>query len=153
LLLDVPEAQTAYSLLKAGVVKGLSIGYDTVKDSRDEAGVRHLEELRLWEVSVVTFPMNESATVSNVKSLDDARRVLSEAAAHPEDADTIAAVRSLLKDITQLLEDEDDCDCGAESDEDCTCREDTEDEKQAATILREVCFELKSGVSHSRVRW
>ena len=28
-----------------------------------------LKELRLWEISVVTFPMNESATISSVKSL------------------------------------------------------------------------------------
>jgi hypothetical protein len=34
-----------------------------------EGDVRQLKELRLWEISVVTFPMNESATISSVKSL------------------------------------------------------------------------------------
>ena len=31
LLMDLPTAQKAYQLLKANVVKGMSIGYDTIK--------------------------------------------------------------------------------------------------------------------------
>jgi phage head maturation protease len=42
--------------------KVLSIGFDPIKDFVED-GVRHLKELRLWEVSVVTFPMNEAAIV------------------------------------------------------------------------------------------
>jgi HK97 family phage prohead protease len=70
LLLELPTAKDAHALLKAGVIKGLSIGYDTIKDSIED-GVRHLKELRLWEGSIVTFPMNELATVTGVKSLSD----------------------------------------------------------------------------------
>ena len=144
LVRSVPQAQSAYDLLKAGAIKGLSIGYDVVKETLDSSGVRHLLELKLWEVSLVTFPMNQSALVTSVKSLDDARRVLSEAAAHREDAETIAALRALLKDVSVLL-DGDGCDCGAENEEDCTCDEDAaDDEKQAARILRNLAFELKS---------
>jgi HK97 family phage prohead protease len=69
LVLESPTAQKAYGLLKAGVLKGLSIGYDPVK-SRVVDGVRRLSELKLYEISLVTFPMNESATVSSVKSED-----------------------------------------------------------------------------------
>lgn len=69
LILDVPEARTAYSLIKANVIKGLSIGYDTVKDAI-ENGVRHLKELRLWEGSIVTFPMNEAAMITSVKTVN-----------------------------------------------------------------------------------
>lgn len=69
LVLDVPEARTAYSLIKANVIKGLSIGYDTVKDAI-ENGVRHLKELRLWEGSIVTFPMNEAAMITSVKMVN-----------------------------------------------------------------------------------
>lgn len=69
---DVPQAKTAYALIKAGVIKGLSIGYDSVKDSI-EGGVRHLKELRLWEGSIVTFPMNEAATITAVKSARQAK--------------------------------------------------------------------------------
>lgn len=66
LLLDVPEAKKAYLLLKAKIVKGLSIGYDAIK-SQAVNGVRRLKEIRLWEGSVVTFPMNTLALVSSVK--------------------------------------------------------------------------------------
>jgi len=66
LLMEIPEAKTAYLLMKAGIVKGLSIGYTTVKDSV-ENGVRVIKECRLWEGSVVTFPMNELALISAVK--------------------------------------------------------------------------------------
>lgn len=71
LLLSDPTAMKAYQLLKAKVISGLSIGYDTIKDAMED-GVRHLKELRLWEGSIVTFPMNELATVSSVKAVSDA---------------------------------------------------------------------------------
>jgi HK97 family phage prohead protease len=68
LLLALPEAKKAYILLKARVIKGMSIGFDTIKDSV-ENGVRQLKEVRLWEGSIVTFPMNESAMVTSIKSM------------------------------------------------------------------------------------
>ena len=45
---------------------GLSIGFDQVK-SKVVDGVRHLSELRLWEVSLVTFGANPQALVTAVK--------------------------------------------------------------------------------------
>jgi HK97 family phage prohead protease len=73
LLLSDPTAQKAYSFLKAGIIKGLSIGYDTKK--ADFVGdVRELQELKLWELSVVTFPMNEAAAVNSIKSMSDEDR-------------------------------------------------------------------------------
>jgi uncharacterized protein len=63
---EVPQAKIAYALLKAKVIKGLSIGYDTIKDSI-ENDVRQLKEVRLWEGSVVTFPMNEACMITGVK--------------------------------------------------------------------------------------
>lgn len=66
--LDVQQAREAYSLVKAGVIRGLSIGYDAIKkDFKD--GVRYLQELRLWEGSVVTFPMLPMAHVTAVKEM------------------------------------------------------------------------------------
>jgi HK97 family phage prohead protease len=67
--LQVEKAREAYALMKRGILKGLSIGYDTIRDTVVN-GVRHLQELKLYEVSIVTFPMNELATVSSVKSED-----------------------------------------------------------------------------------
>lgn len=81
LVLEVPEAKSAYALLRKGVIRGLSIGYDTIKSVMD-GGVRKLTELKLWEISVVTFPMNPEAVVTSVKSEADQiaafRRVLAE---------------------------------------------------------------------------
>lgn len=66
---NVRRAAEAYALMKARVVKGLSIGYYVRGDSYDEkTGVRTLTQLDLREVSVVTFPANESAQVNNVKN-------------------------------------------------------------------------------------
>lgn len=65
---DVALAREAYALMKARVVKGLSIGYCVRGDSIDEkTGVRTLKELDLREISVVTFPANEEAQIENVK--------------------------------------------------------------------------------------
>lgn len=69
LMLEVEKAREAYALLKRGVVKGLSIGYSPVRYAVDpDSGVRKLSEVELWEVSLVTFPANEAAQVTVVKS-------------------------------------------------------------------------------------
>jgi HK97 family phage prohead protease len=73
LMLTDPTAQKAYTFMQAGVVKGLSIGFDTIQSTMD-GDIRHLTELRLWEISCVTFPMNESAQVSSVKAMSDDER-------------------------------------------------------------------------------
>jgi HK97 family phage prohead protease len=70
LVLAVAKATEAYELLKARVLRGLSIGYDSVKsDFKD--GVRYLREVKLFEVSLVVMPMNELATVTAVKDVAD----------------------------------------------------------------------------------
>jgi HK97 family phage prohead protease len=69
LLMALPEAQKAYLLIKARIIKGLSIGFSSLKDSI-ENGIRILKEIRLYEGSIVTFPMNEMALITTVKKLD-----------------------------------------------------------------------------------
>ena len=70
--LDKQAGRDAYSDLKFyqsnGQPMGLSIGYETVKAEFSEDGVRHLKEVRLWEISITEFPMNERALVQSVKS-------------------------------------------------------------------------------------
>lgn len=69
LLLNVQRAQEAYSLLKAGAISGLSIGYSPVHYAVDpETGIRRLTEVELWEISLVTFPANKGANITMVKS-------------------------------------------------------------------------------------
>jgi uncharacterized protein len=70
LLLSDATAMKAYQFLKSGIIRGLSIGFETIKSAFVD-GVRELQELKLWELSVVTFPMNESAMVTGIKAMSD----------------------------------------------------------------------------------
>ena len=63
LLLEVQAAREAHVLLQAGAIDGLSIGYRTLRAEKAAGGQRHLHEIELWEVSLVTFPMLPQARV------------------------------------------------------------------------------------------
>lgn len=63
LLLDVQAGREAHTLLKAGAIDGLSIGYRTMRSEKAAGGHRLLHEIELWEVSLVTFPMLPEARV------------------------------------------------------------------------------------------
>jgi uncharacterized protein len=65
--LAIGQAREAFELIKQGAVNGLSIGYDTVQEAFKD-GIRLLKEVRLWEVSVVTFPANPEALIASVKA-------------------------------------------------------------------------------------
>lgn len=76
--LDLEDATAlkAYRKLKSGLIKGLSIGFSTIKHAWEEVEgrtIRHISELKLWEVSVVTFPMLPAAQVTRVKSAEESR--------------------------------------------------------------------------------
>ena len=80
------------ALLRDGVPLGMSFGFQTIKDRAAEddddldfthapdyfkgkngrAEVRVIEEVRLWEISTVTFPANEHATISDVRAIAEA---------------------------------------------------------------------------------
>lgn len=68
---QIPEASRAYSLLKLGEIDSFSIGYKVVDadfiELEDGKGITLIKELILYEVSLVTFPMNEKAEVLVVK--------------------------------------------------------------------------------------
>jgi len=63
-------AKRAHAHMKAGSLSGLSIGY-MLKDWEydKDKGAFLLKEIDLWEVSLVTFPANDEARISEVKSL------------------------------------------------------------------------------------
>lgn len=80
---DTVKAAEALKAIEDGFITGLSIGYEPVefKYEKPEGGsmwdtIRHLTEVKLREVSLVVFPMNEGARVdpSSVKSLLDAAK-------------------------------------------------------------------------------
>jgi uncharacterized protein len=118
LALEVPQAQTAHALLKRKIVKGLSIGYDAIKATFDDAGVRHLKEIRLWEGSVVTFGMNLQALIASVKS-SRAAETKDDFAAELQEIQIYAAryqmIQALCESLGEILTDEDTADKPAAS--------------------------------------
>jgi HK97 family phage prohead protease len=70
LLMEVPEARTAHSLMKSGLVEAMSVGYNPLRGGvvRRTDGGRTLTALRLNEISPVTFPANTSARIHEVKA-------------------------------------------------------------------------------------
>ena len=78
-------AKETLTLMREGALDAMSIGYKTIKAAWDEqSGVRKLLEVDLWEGSIVTFPMNEMATVDAVKAdltITDVERILREGGA------------------------------------------------------------------------
>jgi HK97 family phage prohead protease len=65
LMPEVAKAREVHALMRAGALDGLSIGFRTVKGSRDRAsGTRRLQTIDLWEISVVTFPLLPEARVA-----------------------------------------------------------------------------------------
>jgi hypothetical protein len=65
--------RNAYESLLAGDVDAASIGYNEIKGKNAvnaDDGVKDLNELDLWEISTVSFPSNEAATVDEVKSIE-----------------------------------------------------------------------------------
>lgn len=70
LVLEDPMARKALAHMKAGSVRGMSIGFDILPGGAEmmESGVRLLKALKLWEVSVVTWGMNPLAGVTSAKA-------------------------------------------------------------------------------------
>ncbi|WP_237155542.1 HK97 family phage prohead protease [Oryzibacter oryziterrae] len=61
----VAKAVEVMSLVQAGILDGLSIGFRTVSARTDaKSGIRRVAEVDLWEVSIVTFPMLPGARIT-----------------------------------------------------------------------------------------
>ncbi|GHE49950.1 primosomal replication protein N [Camelimonas fluminis] len=76
LVLDTVAGRETHALLKAGAMDTLSIGYRTKSARFDKStGVRLLDEIDLHEISIVTFGMLPSATITSVKSTQFAELV------------------------------------------------------------------------------
>jgi HK97 family phage prohead protease len=108
--LDKQLGRDCYSDLKAGIIDSLSIGYEAVKTARAANGARILKEIRLFEVSLVTFPANELARVLGVKHsdplLDEIRALNAEMRASLTEqeirsvlAENLAATKALVRQV------------------------------------------------------
>ncbi|MEM9197006.1 MAG: HK97 family phage prohead protease [Pseudomonadota bacterium] len=74
ILTGVQRGAEALSLMKAGAIDGLSIGYRTIRAEKTARG-RSLIEIDLWEVSLVTFPMLPEARALSTSQKGDAEFV------------------------------------------------------------------------------
>lgn len=93
LAMDTVKGKEAYSLLKIGALKGLSIGFMTKEADYDaKSDIRTIRDVDLVETSLVTFPANSKARITGVKSteeivtLKDAERVLRDSGFSKQDA-------------------------------------------------------------------
>lgn len=92
LLIDeVSLAREAWALLKAGAIGGMSIGYNILQEERDSNRILHLKEIDLWEVSLVTFPANEQAGVTHIKTIREFERFLRDSGFSKNEALRIAS--------------------------------------------------------------
>jgi HK97 family phage prohead protease len=86
LALKTARGAEAYELMKMGAITGLSIGYRVRDDSYDRVtGVRTIKKADLYELSLVTIPMNDASRVSAVKTIEELDS-LSEIERHLRDA-------------------------------------------------------------------
>ncbi len=61
----VPRAESLRRLIARRAIDGLSIGFRTVKATREQGGgVRRLWQIDLWEISIVSFPMMDGARIA-----------------------------------------------------------------------------------------
>ena len=69
LIPEVMRARELLALLREGAADGLSIGFKTVKARLDpKRRIRKLDQIELWEISIVTFPLLPGARVRAVKA-------------------------------------------------------------------------------------
>lgn len=94
LVLDVPKAKEAYALMMAGALRGLSIGYKTIKELPSN-GIRRLKELRLYEGSLVATPMNLQAVITGVKQ---------QQALDADNDEALQAFRNASRDLKDFYE-------------------------------------------------
>ena len=72
------EIDRAWSLIKAGLVTGLSIGFTAIEHEfiKETKGIR-FKKWNWLELSAVTIPANQTATITTIRSLDTAQRAAS----------------------------------------------------------------------------
>lgn len=68
LIEDVARAREVRALVRSGAVRGISIGFRTLKSANRPRGGRTISQLELLEASLVTIPMHPGARVTSAKT-------------------------------------------------------------------------------------
>jgi hypothetical protein len=92
LIKSVQRAAEAYALMDAKAINGMSIGFNIPDEDGCEYDAQNsimkILKADLWEISIVTFPANQSATVTELKTIFAAGRT-----------PTVREFEHLLRDI------------------------------------------------------
>lgn len=96
---DTQLGRDAMTLMRDGVIDRMSIGFMIPKggSEEDDSGIRHIKELELMEISVVSFPMNEAAIITSVKQMQ-------EALTHGADIESPDDLLRSIKRLQELIE-------------------------------------------------
>lgn len=109
LALKTQRGAEAYELMKMKALSGLSIGFMTREDSFDQkSGIRTIKKGDLYEVSLVTFPMNDAARVQSIKALDQITDLRSVESYLRESGLSRVAANAIVGRIKTLLQRESD---------------------------------------------
>ena len=129
LAMGTQKGREAYELLKMGALDGMSIGFKADPDKQgyneNKRGVRTLKEVDLMEISLVTFPMNESALIETVKG----------------NAKNIREWEKILRDAGGLSRTE--AKIGAKALSESLIQRDAEDKQSLADLILKVADKLK----------
>lgn len=96
----------ALELMRDGVIDRMSIGFSIPvnKSFYDENGRRNITEVKLFEFSPVTFPANESAVITSVKSLSEQLLIAKSKGLVINDSAELAQMLTELKALLQVNE-------------------------------------------------
>lgn len=72
--MSTTAGKEAHGLVKDGAIQGLSIGFQSIKDKIVNKA-RHLAEIALHEISLVTIPMNQKALITGIKAVEELREI------------------------------------------------------------------------------
>ena len=136
---DTEEAQRVRELYKDGRLKSFSFAYDVKAAGQvtleDGMKANELQELDLYEISCVTVPANDDATVLDIKS---GRRN------SKSDADKLEQAIMLIRDVLGQLEDADEPESGEDNAEDNPAGEDRKQSNPKKAKLLEYIESLKT---------
>jgi HK97 family phage prohead protease len=96
------KGDEALELMRDGVINRLSVGFSIPggKSQIDGQGIRHIYEGKLFEYSLVTWPANDQAIITGVKTLKEMRELAEgtlSAKARKELLDELSSITALLK--------------------------------------------------------
>jgi Escherichia/Staphylococcus phage prohead protease len=104
----VAKGREVLELMRAGAVDGLSIGFRTVRSRFDrKSRIRRIMEVDLWEISVVTFPMQPDARIEAVspgrKEIVE-RRMAGGARVRALDGFLVRRLRDAVRNMNRTIE-------------------------------------------------